>query len=95
MALSGQCELWITVFFGLDDHYVDQDAILIDKSKFQSMDLREPLELNRRFDIVIKMEITDLFEIGVCFSVNPMERHPIPVPVLIEAKLETITESEI
>ena len=42
-----------------------------------------------------QMEIADLVEIGVCFSVTPMERHPIPVPVLIEAKLEMIIESNV
>lgn len=57
--LQAVSESGITDFLGLDGHYVDQDALLIDQSKFQSVDLREPLELNRRFDLVISVEVAE------------------------------------
>ena len=57
--LQAVSESGITDFLGLDGHYVDQDALLIEKSKFQAMDLREPLELGRRFDLVISVEVAE------------------------------------
>lgn len=57
--LQAVSESGITDFLGLDGHYVDQEALLIDQSKFQSVDLQEPLELNRRFDLVISVEVAE------------------------------------
>ena len=38
--------------FGLDGDYVDVDSLLIPKNCFQAVDLRQSIDLNRKFSIV-------------------------------------------
>ena len=56
---------WLTVFlehgvsdvFGVDGAYVDERALEIPRERFLAHDLRRPLELDRRFDLVVSLEV--------------------------------------
>lgn len=43
----------------VDGPWVDQNAIQIDKSHFHAHDLRQPLDLGRKFDLAICMEVAE------------------------------------
>ena len=45
--------------FGMDGEYVNKNHLLIDDHKFMSFDLRKPINLNRRFDLVISLEVAE------------------------------------
>jgi hypothetical protein len=42
---------------GLDGDYVRRDKLLIDPGLFRSVDLRRPIELERRFDLALCLEV--------------------------------------
>jgi SAM-dependent methyltransferase len=42
---------------GVDGDYVNQNALLIDSSRFTSHDLEQPLHLGRCFDLVVSLEV--------------------------------------
>jgi SAM-dependent methyltransferase len=56
---------WLAVFlehgvsdvFGVDGDYVDERALEIPRGRFLAHDLRRPLELARRFDLVVSLEV--------------------------------------
>jgi SAM-dependent methyltransferase len=44
-------------FLGVDGAYVNPEMLKIPRERFLSYDLQKPLELNRRFDLVISLEV--------------------------------------
>jgi hypothetical protein len=44
---------------GLDGEYIKKDQLMIDPSKFQSIDLEKGLSLPRRFDLVTSLEVAE------------------------------------
>lgn len=58
---------WLSVFrecgvqdlLGIDGGYVDQDTLLIPRDRFVARDLETPLELQRRFDLAISLEVAE------------------------------------
>lgn len=58
---------WLSVFrdsgiediLGIDGDYVNRDALLIPPSSFIPFDLRRPLQLSRRFDLVVSVEVAE------------------------------------
>jgi SAM-dependent methyltransferase len=58
---------WLSVFaehevadyVGIDGDYVDRSALLIPQSRFISHDLSKPLELDRRFDLAMSLEVAE------------------------------------
>jgi SAM-dependent methyltransferase len=49
----------VTDVLGIDGSYVDKTSLLIDPAKFREWDLTEPLRLDRRFDLVLSMEVAE------------------------------------
>jgi SAM-dependent methyltransferase len=49
----------ITDYLGIDGHHVDADLLQIDAAHFQTRDLREPLNLGRRFDLACSLEVAE------------------------------------
>lgn len=45
--------------FGLDGDYVDTNSLLIPKEQFKAADLREPIQLNRKFSLVECLEVAE------------------------------------
>lgn len=45
--------------FGVDGEYVDRSRLMIPPDCFRACDLREPLDLGRRFDLVISLEVAE------------------------------------
>src|SRR5438046_10610902 len=58
---------WLAVFaehnvgdyVGIDGDYVDRSQLLIPPERFLSGDLSEPVELNRRFDLAVSLEVAE------------------------------------
>lgn len=59
---------WLKVFqesyegievLGIDGAYVDRDQLVIDEKNFKPRDLREPFNLQRRFDLVLCLEVAE------------------------------------
>lgn len=44
-------------FLGIDGEYVNTDQLLIDKDRFMKYDLKNPLNLDRRYDICVSLEV--------------------------------------
>jgi SAM-dependent methyltransferase len=44
---------------GLDGDYVDRSALEIDSSRFDAVDLLEPTDLGRRFDLAVSVEVAE------------------------------------
>ena len=53
------CELGLEDFHGIDGNYVDAEALLIPREKFQAFDLTKPLRLDRRFDLALSLEVAE------------------------------------
>ncbi len=51
--------LGVSDIFGVDGDYVDRAALEIDADTFRAADLREPLELERTFDLVMCLEVAE------------------------------------
>jgi SAM-dependent methyltransferase len=52
-------QLGVPEVFGIDGDYVDKRLLCIPPSRFLSSDLTQPLDLHRRFDLVISMEVAE------------------------------------
>jgi SAM-dependent methyltransferase len=58
---------WLSVFreygisdiFGIDGEWVDKSLLLIPEDKFLVFDLKKPLQINRKFDLVISLEVAE------------------------------------
>jgi SAM-dependent methyltransferase len=62
--LSAFLDEGVTDFLGMDGSYVSPSALLIPPSHFQASDLRQPLKLDRRFDLVISLEVGEHLPAG-------------------------------
>jgi len=59
---------------GVDGTYVPREQLMIDPTRFHGQDLSQPLELGRRFDLVVSLEVAehlheehaDLFVDNIC-----------------------------
>lgn len=49
----------INEYIGVDGDYVAKQDLVISHDKFIASDLKEPLQLNRRFDLVISLEVAE------------------------------------
>lgn len=58
---------WLSVFkehgiediLGVDGQWVDKDLLMIPRDKFISSDLEKPIRVNRRFDLVVSLEVAE------------------------------------
>lgn len=58
---------WLSVFkeqgtdeiLGIDGNWVDKRMLLIPQANFQLANLEKPLELNRKFDLVVSLEVAE------------------------------------
>lgn len=57
--LAGWAELGVEDLLGVDGSYVDRSLLTIPESMFMARDLREPLDLGRRFDLVMSLEVAE------------------------------------
>jgi SAM-dependent methyltransferase len=57
--LSAFRELGVTDVLGIDGYYVDRSQLLIPESSFLPRDLTRPLEVGRRFDLVVSLEVAE------------------------------------
>jgi SAM-dependent methyltransferase len=46
-------------YVGLDGSYVDRSMLMIPEDRFISQDLEKPFDLNRKFDLVISLEVAE------------------------------------
>lgn len=49
-------------YIGVDGAYVNEKQLLIPANKFRKVDLKQPLDLKRQFDLVISMEVAEHIE---------------------------------
>jgi SAM-dependent methyltransferase len=49
----------VTDFLGVDGSYVDRSMLEIPEERFLSFDLSRPLKLDRRFDLVVSLEVAE------------------------------------
>ncbi len=49
-------------YIGADGSYVNEKQLLIPAEKFKKVDLKQPLDLQRQFDLVISMEVAEHIE---------------------------------
>jgi SAM-dependent methyltransferase/predicted O-methyltransferase YrrM/lipopolysaccharide biosynthesis glycosyltransferase len=52
-------KLGIADCLGIDGDYVDRTILQIPLNQFQSADLKQPLQLNRKFDLAISLEVAE------------------------------------
>jgi len=52
-------ESGVTDIQGVDGDHVPRDRLLIDRERFRGRDLGEPLDLGRRFDLAISLEVAE------------------------------------
>lgn len=52
-------DMGVTDVVGVDGDYVDTSRLAIPVDRFQARDLREPLRLSRRFDLVMSLEVAE------------------------------------
>src|SRR5690606_17921567 len=50
-------------YVGIDSEYVDPSQLYIDKSKFIPHDLTRPIDLQRKFDLVLSLEVAEHFPV--------------------------------
>ncbi len=58
---------WLTVFkkygiqdiYGVDGNWVSNESLLIEPSRFIAYDLRRPFQMNRKFDLVVAVEVAE------------------------------------
>lgn len=55
--LAAFAELGVTDALGIDGDYVDPSKLLIDRSKFRPADLHRPIDVGRRFDLALCLEV--------------------------------------
>lgn len=52
-------ELGVAEIFGVDGRWVDKERLKIPKDHFLAHDLGKPLDLDRRFDLVVSLEVAE------------------------------------
>ena len=52
-------ELGIDEVFGIDGNYVNEEILQIPKERFLAVDLKNPIQLDRRFDLVVSLEVAE------------------------------------
>jgi SAM-dependent methyltransferase len=52
-------ECGVTDLFGVDGSWVKTDDLVIDSVPFRSLDLEQPFELERRFDLAVSLEVAE------------------------------------
>ncbi len=57
--LKAAQDLGIKEICGVDGYYVDKDLLAIQKEYFIDFDLKNPIDLKRKFDLVISMEVAE------------------------------------
>ena len=58
---------WLSVFkefgvedcLGIDGNYIDPEALQISLQEFHSFDLKQPLQIDRQFDLVVSLEVAE------------------------------------
>lgn len=58
---------WLSVFrenniediYGLDGDWVDQEMLFIPSDRFEQIDLKDPIRLDRQFDLAISLEVAE------------------------------------
>ena len=58
---------WLSVFnrygvediLGVDGNYVDRNSLAISSDKFLALDLTQPFTINRKFDLVVSLEVAE------------------------------------
>lgn len=60
--IAAAAELGVSDAVGVDGDYVDQSKLLISAERFRARDLVEPLRLERKFDLVMSMEVAEHLE---------------------------------
>jgi SAM-dependent methyltransferase len=74
--LKAAKDLGVDNICGLDGHYVDRDLLAIPKENFIDFDLKSPIDLKRKFDLVISMEVAEHLPETVSESfVESLTRH--------------------
>lgn len=75
---------WLKIFeqngiydiYGLDGEYVDISKLCISTSKFASVDLRSSIDLKRKFDVLLCLEVAEHIEENYAVElINTLERH--------------------
>ncbi len=63
---GGWLSIWkqrgVKDYIGVDGQYVDQTRLLIERERFVAADLRRPVDLGRRFDMVQSLEVAEHLE---------------------------------
>jgi len=49
----------IDEFIGVDGEYIDPSSLVIPETKFRAVDLNKPFQLERRFDLVVCLEVAE------------------------------------
>jgi 2-polyprenyl-3-methyl-5-hydroxy-6-metoxy-1,4-benzoquinol methylase len=57
--LAGFRAAGIADVVGVDGDYVDRDKLSIDRERFFARDLEQPLDLGRRFDMAMSLEVAE------------------------------------
>ena len=57
--LSAFQDAGIEDYLGIDGEYVDVNMLEIEPSKFLCFDLKQPLEVERKFDLVVSLEVAE------------------------------------
>lgn len=57
--LNGFVEQGVQQIFGVDGAWVDTDNLLIPRESFMVHDLKQPLKLERTFDLVVSLEVAE------------------------------------
>lgn len=60
--LKSALALGITDIKGIDGAYIDEGKLEIDRSNFQAFDLRNAIDLNRKFSLVLCLEVAEHLE---------------------------------
>src|SRR5206468_11403485 len=58
---------WLSVFeefgvkdvLGIDGDYIDRNMLQIPNERFAAFDLKKPLHIDRRFDLVVSLEVAE------------------------------------
>ena len=74
------CRVWresgVRDVIGVDGDYVDQTSLLIDAGSFISQDLSKSFDLDRRFDLVVSLEVAEhVAEASAASFVDNLARH--------------------
>lgn len=69
-------ELGLSKVHGVDGDYVDRDLLEVEPHEFEARDLGEPLDLGRRFDLVMSMEVAEhLPDTAADIFIESLTRH--------------------